>query len=365
MKIGIVCNSLSWGGLELFMGKMALWSKSEGHSPIIFCPPKSKIEAYAQENNLSYISFATTWKYADLAAMYKLKSLFKKHQIETCLIGHSKDIGLLALTKKIFRLDCTLVYPQQMQIGVDKKDFLHTFFYNALDSWICPLEWLRENTLNHTHIKPEKVKVIPFGIDTQLFTSPTPTQQEARKLLGLPENDLLIGIAGRLDPAKGQEYLIRAMAILKAQNMPARLVIVGEENQGDKTNHLGYLQNLIKELGIQDITDFRPFQKEIQVAYKALDIFVMASVDETLGYVTLEAMASGLAVVGAKAGGTAHVIKHEENGLHFENKNPESLAQMLISLIQNPEKRQTLSQKAQQEAQKTYDYRSQIHQMFG
>jgi D-inositol-3-phosphate glycosyltransferase len=365
MKIGIICNSLSWGGLELFMGKIALWSKQEGHTPVIFCPSKSKIEAYAQENKLEYISFSTSWKYADLSAMYKIKKLFKKYQIETCLIGHSKDIGLLALTKRFFGLQCKLVYPQQMQIGVDKKDFLHTLFYNTLDTWIAPLPWLKENTLQRTRIKPEKVKVIPFGIDTQLFINNTTSQQEARKILQLPENTLLIGIIGRFDPAKGQEYLVRALAILKGKGIEAKLVMIGEENVGDKRNYLQYLKSVMQELHLEDDVYIHPFQKQIQTAFKALDIFVMASIDETYGYVTLEAMASGLAVVGTNAGGTAQIIKHQENGLLFENKNPQSLAQALMDVILNPEKRQALSQKAQQEAQNTYDYRKQIHEMFG
>jgi glycosyltransferase involved in cell wall biosynthesis len=89
----------------------------------------------------------------------------------------------------------------------------------------------------------------------------------------------------------------------------------------------------------------------------------MASVTETYGYVTIEAMASGVPVVGAKAGGTAEIITDQVTGLHFENKNYEDLATKLINLLQNPEKMNQLRQNAQEEAIKVYDYRKQLAAM--
>jgi D-inositol-3-phosphate glycosyltransferase len=363
MKIGILCNSLSWGGLELFMGKLALWLQKEGHEVIIFCPPNSKIEQYAVSHQLSYHTFTTWWKYADITAMFRLKKLVQKYEITTFFIGHSKDINLLALAKKLLSLPCTLIYPQQMQIGIDKRDALHTFFYQQLDKWISPLPWLKKDTLRYTRIAEHKIQVIPFGIDIQQFTSKKLTKEQAREAMNLPQNTILAGIIGRLDPSKGQEYLLKALPLVRKAGIDLEIVLIGEETHADKRQYPQYLYDLVKELDITKYVHFRPFQQEVQIAFKSLDIFVMASVTETYGYVTIEAMASGVPVVGAKAGGTAEIITDQVTGLHFENKNYEDLATKLINLLQNPEKMNQLRQNAQEEAIKVYDYRKQLAAM--
>jgi glycosyltransferase involved in cell wall biosynthesis len=363
MKIGILCNSLSWGGLELFMGKLALWLQQAGKEVIIFCPTNSKIEQYAITHQLPYQPFTTQWKYADVRAMLRLKKMVQKNEITHFFIGHSKDISLLALTKKILGLPCKLIYPQQMQIGIDKKDILHTFYYRQLYKWISPLPWLKDNTLQRTNIAAEKIQIIPFGIDIQQFTNHHLSKEKARKQLNVPQNTLLAGIIGRLDPSKGHEYLLRALPLVRKAGIDAAIVIIGEESHADTRQYPQFLYNLVQELDINAYVYFRPFQEDVQVAFKALDAFVMASIAETYGYVTIEAMASGVPVVGAKAGGTAEIITDQVTGLHFENKNYEDLAAKLIDLFQNPERAAQLCNNAQKEVINKYDYRKQLDDM--
>jgi glycosyltransferase involved in cell wall biosynthesis len=250
-----------------------------------------------------------------------------------------------------------------MQIGIYKKDFFHTFFYQHLDKWISPLPWLKDNTLQRTNIAVEKIQVIPFGIDIQEFIDEKLTKDAARREINLPQNTLLVGIIGRLDPAKGQEYLLRALPLVRKAGFDVEVVVIGEESHADTRQYPQFLYNLVKELDINAYVHFRPFQQNVQVAFKALDVFVMASTSETYGLVTIEAMASGVPVVGAKAGGTAEIITDQVTGLHFENKNYEDLAAKLIHLFQNPNKAAELRNNAQKEAISKYDYRKQLADM--
>jgi glycosyltransferase involved in cell wall biosynthesis len=363
MNITILCNSASWGGLEILTTKLALWFLEAKHTITVLCPPNSRAFNFCMENKITAIPFAPKSKYADFRAINFLKKIITNQDI--LLIPVSKDVNLGVLARKFANktCKCKLIYIQNMQIGIDKKDFIHTYFYRNLDAWISPLNLLKENTLQRTKIAENKIHVIPFGIETEQFITPKYTQIEARKILQLPENQLIAGIMGRIDPAKGQEFLIKAIAKLKQNGKILHAAIIGEETHGDKRQYLQYLKNLTSELGITELIHFCPFQKDIALAYTALDIFVMTSTNETYGLVTLEAMLAALPVVASFAGGTKELIKDRETGLFFESENAENLAKKLTEILDFPNFRQELGKKAQEESLKTYDYRKQIKAM--
>lgn len=365
MKITILCNSAAWGGLEMLTCKLAGWLAAKGHEITVFCPPNSQALQNCKENHITTIDFKPKSKYADFQAIRQLKNWIKTQDI--LLIPQSKDVNLGVLAnlwaKKFGGGVCKLIYLQNMQVGIDKKDFIHTYFYRNLDAWITPLEFLAKDTLKHTKIQPEKIHIIPFGIETKQFIATNYTQTHARTILQLPENVQITGIIGRIDPGKGQEFLIKAIAILKQQGIIMHAAIIGEETYGDKRQYLQHLKNLTTELQITELVHFCNFQKDAPLAYASLDIFVMASTHETYGLVTLEAMAAKLPIVAAFAGGTTELIKDKETGLFFESQNAEDLAKKLTELAKNAEFMKKIAWQAQQEAIKTYDYSSQIASM--
>jgi D-inositol-3-phosphate glycosyltransferase len=365
MNITILCTSAAWGGLEILTTKIALWF-SVAHNITVLCPPDSRAARFCEKNRIKTINFAPKSKYADLRAINSLKHIIGNQDI--LLISESKDINLAVLARKFARFGnkaygCKLVYMQNMQVGIDKKDFIHTYFYRNLDAWISPLNLLKANTLQRTKMPANKIHIIPFGIETEQLLNNQYTQTAARKILQLPEEALIAGVMGRLDPGKGQEFLVRAIATLKERGKILHAAIIGEETLGDKRQYLQYLKNLSKELKITDLVHFCPFQQDISLAYAALDIFVMPSIGETYGLVTLEAMASALPVVASFAGGTRELIKDRETGLFFESENAIDLAEKLTEMIDNQSFRQKISKQAQIEAIEVFDYRKQIRAM--
>ncbi len=360
MNITILCNSAAWGGLEMLTCKIAQWLLESKHNITVLCSSNNRILKFCIENNITTIIFETKFKYGDFKGLHFLKNWIATQDI--LLLPQSKDIKLAVLAKKLATktCKCKLIHLQNMNIGVDKNDIIHTYFYNNLDAWISPLNLLKEETLQRSKINPEKIHIIPFGIETKKFIISKYTQIEARKILQLPEDQIIVGIIGRIDPEKGQEFLIKAIHQLKQNGKIIHAVIIGEETSGDKRQYLQYLKNLSKDLDIIDLIHFCPFQKDVPLAYAALDIFVMASTHETYGLVTLEAMSAGLPVVAAFAGGTKELIKDRETGLFFESKNANDLANKLTELFHNQDFRQQISKQAQQETIKTFDYRSQI-----
>lgn len=167
------------------------------------------------------------------------------------------------------------------------------------------------------------VHVIPTGLDLAKWQQKPSVDHRA----SLGTGPVLVS-AGRLAPEKNFECLLRAFA--KVAGSPS-LVILGEGA------HRQALENLARELGVSErlnlVGSVSP--GEVLAYFKASDLFVTASVTETQGLVTLEAMASGLPVAAVRASGTSDVVIDEESGLLTDN-DPNALADAISRMLGAP-----------------------------
>jgi 1,2-diacylglycerol 3-alpha-glucosyltransferase len=172
------------------------------------------------------------------------------------------------------------------------------------------------------------VTVIPTGIDL------TPYQEangrSIRQQRGWGDDQRIIVSIGRLAPEKNFNTLLEAMQVAMQQHADIRLALIGEGP--DKSA----LEKLAKKLNIADRVEFIgriPFA-EVPAYLKAADIFSFASITETQGLVTMEAMAADLPVVAVEASGTSDIVEHEKDGLLTRN-NSQSLADGLDRILQD------------------------------
>jgi glycosyltransferase involved in cell wall biosynthesis len=142
---------------------------------------------------------------------------------------------------------------------------------------------------------------------------------------------------GRLAKEKNQDTLLQAVAFAMKDHANVRLILIGD---GDERKSL---QKLSKELGIADRVEYTgniPHQ-ELIAHLKGADIFCFASVTESQGLVTMEALAAGLPVVAVEATGTGDVMDHDQEGLLTDNDS-RALAQALDQVITNESLRERL-----------------------
>jgi D-inositol-3-phosphate glycosyltransferase len=92
---------------------------------------------------------------------------------------------------------------------------------------------------------------------------------------------------------------------------------MGEPTRNEGDAYLRQLEQQVVRLGLQAQVHFRGFRANPAVFYHAIDVFMMASISETYGMVTLEALASGVPVVGAACGGTLELVQHNHTGLLY------------------------------------------------
>lgn len=178
-------------------------------------------------------------------------------------------------------------------------------------------------------IKPQ-TEAVSNGIDLQQFAIPPKEQQEVlREKYHLPTVPIVLYI-GRLDKEKRVEILIESLSYLK-NTIQFHVVIAG------KGEEMKELLELVQKLGMVDRVSFIGFVEESDLPklYALASVFVMPSTAELQSLVTMEAMALGLPVIGARAGALPYLIKPNQNGFLFEPDNPEDLAKKLQLILED------------------------------
>jgi len=191
-----------------------------------------------------------------------------------------------------------------------------------------------------------KLVIIPPGVDTARFY-PIP-KDEAKAAIELPPNEQMILFVGRIEPLKGVDTLLRALAYIRSTNnldcCPHYLAIIGgdpEVSEDSLNEEMGRVQALSAELGLSDIVLFlgKRSQESLPYYYSAADVVVVPSHYESFGMVALEAMACGTPVVASQVGGLAFLVQDGVTGFVVPNGEPELLGQHLIETLLDPELR--------------------------
>lgn len=351
-RLGYFCGTLSWGGLEMNHLKAAMWMKNRGHDVAVLAQRTSPIYVNAQQVSIETIAVRKHRKYYDIMAAWRLAKIIKDQQISHLLLRDTKDISVAVLAKRLSLSSFHISYFMAMQIGVPKRDLLHTLRYRGLDLWSCPLEGLAQQVKTMTRMPHDRIQVIPDGIELERFMN-APNQLDARNELRLPTETNIIGIIGRFDPQKRQLLLLEAFKLLKDQNLA--ICLLGEPTKGEKESedYLLEIQKEIIENGWENQIFIRPFRKDVEAFYAAIDVLVMASKAETFGMVTVEAMAAGKPVIASNAGGSPELLKNGQIGYLFETGNALSLAQKIEQWLNNTSR---FSKKLLQEAAEHFDH---------
>lgn len=196
------------------------------------------------------------------------------------------------------------------------------------------------------------------GIDTDMFT-PTSTSSPIKKA---DSTSLRLLSVGRLEEAKGYEYLIQAVKILKDTGVALECRIVGEGSYRARLEALRKSFGLEKEVTLLGAL---PHGKLLQHEYQQADIFILPSIQDTEGVhdvhpnVVKEAMSSGLIVITTKLGGIDEVINNEVDGLLIEAATPEMIANSVMKVLQlSLQKQSQLRSLAREKIQKKYDANS-------
>lgn len=216
-------------------------------------------------------------------------------------------------------------------------------------------EYMRRKGLEEGTLPPH-TEVIYNGVETDVFFRPVPLPDTSAPITLL--------VAGRVSADKGIHVAVEAVGKL-AQNCSQRdfrLVIAGN----GPVEYLAHLQRLAESYGILDKLSFLGWlpRERLPELMHACHVLVLPSIyPEAFARVILEAMASGLAVVGTSVGGTGEIVKHEVTGLACAASDSADLGRQVGRLLDDPELRYDLATQAQRIVLERYSLDYMVQQL--
>lgn len=244
------------------------------------------------------------------------------------------------------------------------QEAFQEFLKDAVQNWlmdfmgkchhiIVPSESMKETLVRDYGLR-DRYTVIPTGIDLELYRRAG--GKAFRSKLGWQKDKVLVS-SGRLAQEKNWDTLFKAVKKVHGKHPGMRFVLIGDGAERES------LQNLASELGIADRVVFTgevPFSEVVRYL-KAADVFAFASVTETQGLVTMEALAAGLPVVAVDASGTRDIVEDGEQGYLVPN-DADALADSIIRMFDSPGNMKKFRSKALKKA-KEYDLKNCTRQM--
>lgn len=332
----------------------AIWMKQRGHEVYLFCVENSVLHKETIKAAIDVHLIKRNKKSIDVKNAIRLRKKLKRLHITHTWFRDKRDLSLLALTKTLLGNKVKIIFQQAMQLGVDKKEWWHTVRFKKIDHWVAPLHYLAKQVKEKTNFPEERIAVIPLAVDIEAFKKALPDRSSARKYFGIDDRDIVVGMIGRIDPHKAQYFVKKGVEELQQKYKNLKMLMVGSKTEGEWES---YYQQLKKEVDEDPSFFLFPFMKEVGYFYAAVDIFVMASKNETFGMVTIEAMLAGKQIAGTNSAGTKELIGEEERGYFFEWNDEVSLKEAINRILQNPEESQMKAEAAQTFARERFSHK--------
>ncbi len=233
------------------------------------------------------------------------------------------------------------------------------FHWMLADYVIAVSEAVRRYLITRCAVRPNRVKTVHNFVDADALTGGAQGDRDAlRAALGANTEDLLLGIVGDITPNKGQRELVRAMPRILAQCPNARLAIIGQERF--RPTYVAEAKAEMERLGVADRVRWMGFREDIPQIMAALDLLVLASAREGFGLVVIEAMACGVPVVATAVGGVPEIISSDRLGVLTKSRRPGPLAEAIVSLLQDPVRRQAIAEAGRRDVRERFDAERQI-----
>jgi len=222
-------------------------------------------------------------------------------------------------------------------------------FADGCDRIICVSESAKAFHARRSGLPDRRYSVIPNGVDLEYLRRDEQVRQTTRRQWGLDESTPLAAYLGRLDYEKGLDTLLSAMAHLAGRGRAMHLVIAGD-GPGR-----GQIENFIAHNEGGKFCRFLGFVEDIRPVLWSADLLVMPSRWEGFGLSAAEAMAGALAVVAARVPGLSDVVVHEQTGLLVEPGNAVELAEAMVALAGDAERRNRFARAGRERAEQYFE----------
>jgi glycosyltransferase involved in cell wall biosynthesis len=228
------------------------------------------------------------------------------------------------------------------------------FLLRRADAAIGVSEKVTSTLRSHFDVRPETVHTIENGVDIEMFGSQPTQRDRLRAELGFAPRDFVIGHVANFRRNKNHVFLLRAFRDLVKQRPNARLVFIGQGAEGDAENSEPAVREFLEREGLRESVHLLGYRSNVQDLLQTLDAICLVSYKEGLPLSLIEAMASGLPVVGTDIESIRGVVQREVNGLLVPPDDDAGLTAALDRLIADEPLRKRMGKAARELAHEKY-----------
>ena len=350
-------------GASYFTGRLAHQLKARGHEVLVIGPSTSFSTEYSERNGIRVFG-VRTFALPGSLMVHKFRSALPfgdKKKIERAIKDFNPDIvhfqGHFFISKKVFKIvkknkipkigtnhfmPDNLTHYLHLPKKIEKKinDFMWKDFRNVFNH----LDMVTSPTRTAAHLVKvngfsKDVHAISCGIDLVRF-HPSKKDEALRKKYNLPDVPLLFYV-GRVDKEKNLDFVLKAVAQVP-DTIQFHFALGGNGVEKKK------LEALVKKLGLSDRVTFLGFipDEDLPGVYATSAAFINAGTAELQCIAMMEAMASGLPVLGVNAVALPELAHHGENGFLFEMGDVAALAAHIAHMFSNEAERKAMGKKS-------------------
>lgn len=334
MTVFFINTNPAWGGGEKWHFDTASMLKDHGFDTVVLTRRNSTL--YKKSINaglrtipvrISNLSFLNPFRIAGLIR------LFNKLKPGMVILNQSTDLKTAGIAAKLSGIK-HIIYRRGNAKPVKNRLSNRFLFGRFVTAIIANSEETKRMLLkNNAGLFPvNKIKVLYNGINLVKF------DQEPAPPLYQKKGTVILGSAGRLSAEKGHEHLIEMAKVLSQNHIPFILLIAGEGPLKE------YLIQKVRENGLEETVVFAGFVDNIKSFMETIDVFILPSLWEGFGYVTIEAMACRKPVVAFHTGSNPEIIIDGKTGYLVSSFDIAELAKKISNLVGDPVLRNRLGE---------------------
>lgn len=338
--------SLVAGGAEMYALTIASGLDAQGFRSLLCALDKGgALEPEIRQRGLPCFIMHRRDPGIDLKLMWRMYRLFRRHQVDVVQTHHFNQLFYSVLGARL--AGARVIHTEHSIEAYKRRRLRMVLKLLALfcDKVIAIGDDGARVLLEQVGIPERKLEIIRIGVDPQSFVAPG---NEARRALGLDEDDRVAVIIARLYPEKNHRLLLAAFADVAARLGKARLLIAGDGIEREA------IEAEIHRLGLADRVRMLGVRRDVARILAAADVFVLSSDREGLPIAVLEAMAAAKPVIATAVGDLPSVVGDGVTGRIVAPGDRAALAEAMIELLDDRARAAEMGAKAAQAARERY-----------
>lgn len=337
MKIFHIVSNKEWGGGEQYVYDLSLRQQADGIDVTVFCKPVEAIIQKYADAGMKVLPLALGGAF-DVRSAWQMARVISKVGPCTIHAHNFKDAYTACYARCLTSNKQVRVVMCRHLTRKGKNTILYRWLYRHLDRLVFDSELSKSEFLStRPTIDAAKLGIVHTSVVVQDGVTAT----DVRTKFQIPDDCVIGMFHGRLDPEKGLDTLLDAVALLK--DKPLRLVLVGRGSE-EYTTHL---KQLVNEYALSDMVIFAGFVHPVLPYVAAADFGILAStVQEGCPLSPQEYMSQGHPVVVTNNGGQREYVSQGQNGLLVPPGDAQALAEAIARLVDDSALRQRLGKQA-------------------